>query len=96
VLGSILVLAGSAGSVARGIVLLVAYSAGIGAAFVLAGIAFTRAMASFRWVRDRYRLLQVAGGTTLVALGLLLFFGRYWWLQVALNRALESVGLDRI
>jgi cytochrome c-type biogenesis protein len=96
VLGSILVLAGSVGSVVRGVVLLVAYSAGIGVAFVLAGIAFTRAMASFRWVRDRYRVLQVGGGTVLVALGLLLFFGRYWWLNVALNRALESVGLDRI
>jgi hypothetical protein len=47
-------------------------------------------------VRDRYRILQIGGGTVLVALGLLLFFGRYWWLQVALNRALESVGLDRI
>lgn len=96
VLGSILVLAGSLGSVARGVVLLVAYSAGIGFAFVLAGVAFTRAMASFRWVRDRYRVFQVAGGTILIALGLLLFFGRYWWLQVALNRALESVGLDRV
>jgi cytochrome c-type biogenesis protein len=96
VLGSILVLAGSVGSIARGVVLLVAYSAGIGAAFMLAGVAFGRAMASFRWVRDRFRLLEIAGGTTLVALGLLLFFGRYWWLNVALNRALESVGLDRI
>jgi cytochrome c-type biogenesis protein len=96
VLGSILVLAGSVGSVLRGVVLLVAYSAGIGFAFVLAGVAFTRAMASFRWVRDRYRILQIGGGTVLVALGLLLFFGRYWWLNVALNRALESVGLDRI
>jgi cytochrome c-type biogenesis protein len=96
VLGSILVLAGSAGSVIRGVVLLVAYSIGLGAAFVLAGVAFTRAMATFRWLRNRYRLLQVAGGAMLVTLGLLLFFERYWWLQVALNRALESVGLDRI
>ena len=96
VLGSILILAGSVGSVTRGIALLVAYSVGLGAAFVLAGVAFTRTMAAFRWFRDRYRLLQVVGGVTLVALGLLLFFGRYWWLQVLLNRALESVGLDRI
>ncbi len=96
VLGSILVLAGSVGSITRGVVLLFAYSAGIGLAFILAGIAFSRAMASFRWVRDRYRALQVAGGLTLIALGLLLFFGRYWWLQIALNRALESVGLDRV
>jgi len=96
VLGSILVLAGSAGSVARGVLLLVAYSAGIGVAFMLAGVAFARAMASFRWVRDRYRLLEIGGGMMLVALGLLLFFGRYWWLQVALNRTLEAVGLDTI
>jgi cytochrome c-type biogenesis protein len=96
VLGSILVLAGSVGSVFRGVVLLVAYSAGIGFAFVLAGLAFTRAMTSFRWVRDRYRVVQIAGGVVLVALGLLLFFGRYWWLNVALNRVLESVGIDRI
>jgi cytochrome c-type biogenesis protein len=96
VLGSILVLAGSVGSVARGVVLLTAYSAGIAAAFVAAGLAFGKAMSSFRWVRDRYRVIQVAGGLTLVALGLLLFFGRYWWLNVALNRALEALGLDRI
>jgi len=96
VLGSILVLAGSAGSVARGVVLLLAYSVGLGAAFVLAGVGFTRAMATFRWFRDRYRVLQIAGGLTLIALGALLFFERYWWLQVALNRALEAIGIDKI
>jgi cytochrome c-type biogenesis protein len=96
VLGSILVLAGSAGSVLRGVVLLAAYSIGLGAAFVLAGVGFTRAMAAFRWFRDRYRVLQVVGGTTLVALGALLFFERYWWLQVALNRTLEWMGINQI
>ena len=63
---------------------------------VLAGVGFTQAMATFRWFRDRYRVLQVAGGLTLVALGTLLFFERYWWLQVALNRVLEAVGIDKI
>ncbi len=96
VLGSILVLAGSVGSVARGVVLLLAYSIGLGAAFVLAGIGFTRAMAAFRWFRDRYRVLEVAGGATLVVLGALLFFERYWWLKVALNRVLEAIGLDTV
>jgi cytochrome c-type biogenesis protein len=96
VLGSILVLAGSTGSVLRGIVLLVAYSVGLGTAFVFAGVGFTRAMAAFRWVRDHYRVLQGVGGATLVALGLLLFFDRSWWLNVALNRALEAIGINRI
>ena len=95
-LGSILVLAGSAGAVARGVVLLVAYSAGLGAAFLLAGVSFTRVMGAFRLLRDHYRVLQVGGGATLVALGLLLFFHRYWWLNVGLNRLLDSVGLASV
>ena len=96
VLASILVLAGSAGSITRGVLLLATYSIGLGAAFVLAGVAFTRAMSAFRWLRDRYRIIQIVGGVTLIALGLLLFFDRSWWLNVAVNRVLESVGLDRI
>ncbi|HET8607853.1 MAG TPA: cytochrome c biogenesis protein CcdA [Gaiellaceae bacterium] len=96
VLGSILVLAGSTGAVVRGVVLLTVYSAGLGAAFLLAGVFFTRAMAAFRWLRDHYRVLEVAGGAMLVALGLLLFFGRQWWLYVGLNRLLSDIGLDQI
>src|SRR5439155_3238242 len=71
VLASILVLAGSSGTIVRGIVLLLAYSLGLGAAFVLAGVAFAHAMRAFRWVRSHYELLRVASGVTLVALGLL-------------------------
>ncbi len=96
VLGSILVLAGSAGAVARGVVLLVVYSAGLGAAFLLAGISFTRAMAAFRFLRDHYRALEVVGGVTLVALGLLLFFDRTWWLYVGLNRLFSHLGLEQV
>jgi cytochrome c-type biogenesis protein len=93
VLAAVLVLASDTGTVLRGAVLLAAYALGLGAAFVAAGLAFARAMGAFRWVRDRYQVIQVVSGLTLVALGLLLFFHRDWWLHVALNRALEYVGL---
>ena len=53
-------------------------------------------MGALRWVRDRYDGIQVASGATLVALGLLLFFHRDWWLHVALNRALDALGLTTI
>jgi cytochrome c-type biogenesis protein len=96
VLASILVLASSSGTIARGIVLLVAYSLGLGAAFVLAGIAFGHAMRAFRWVRDHYGVVQVASGATLVALGLLLFFGRDWWLRVALDQVFTWIGLSSL
>jgi cytochrome c-type biogenesis protein len=96
VLASVLVLAGSTSTVLRGSVLLFAYSIGIGVAFLAAGIAFAHAMTAFRWVRDHYAVIRVAGGLTLMALGLLLFFGRDWWLHVLLNRVLDAVGLGQV
>ena len=96
VLASILVLASSSGTIARGIVLLVAYSLGLGAAFVLAGIAFAHAMRAFRWVRDHYSIVRGASGLVLVTLGLLLFFGRDWWLQVALDQVFTWIGLGTL
>jgi len=96
VLGSILVLAADSSTVVRGAALLAAYSLGIAVAFVLAGIAFAQAMSAFRWVRDHYGVIRVVSGLTLVALGLLLFFHRDWWLNVLVNRALEAIGLDQL
>ena len=93
VLAAVLVLASDTGQVLKGAVLLAAYALGLGVAFLCAGIAFTRTMTAFRWARDRYRAIEVASGLTLVALGLLLFFHRDWWLHVALNRALDAIGL---
>jgi cytochrome c-type biogenesis protein len=93
VLASVLVLASSTGTIARGIVLLFAYSLGLGAAFVLAGVAFAHAMRAFRWVRTHYDALRYVSGTTLVALGLLLFFHRDWWLRIAVDQLLSKVGL---
>ena len=93
VLASVLVLASDAESVARGSLVLVAYSAGLGTAFVLAAVAFVRAMSAFRWLRDHHGTIRLVSGVVLLALGLTLFFHRDWWLRVALNRALETVGL---
>ena len=96
VLASVLVLASSTGTIARAIVLLATYSLGLGAAFVLAGIAFAHAMRAFRWVRDHYGAVQFVSGGTLVALGLLLFFHRDAWLRDGLNLVLSQVGLGTL
>jgi cytochrome c-type biogenesis protein len=93
VLGAILVLAGSTTTVAQGALLLLVYSLGLAIPFVVAGIAFTQVMGPFRWLRDHYVAIRSASGGLLVAIGLLLFFDRIWWLSVGFNRALEAVGL---
>ena len=94
VLAAILVLAGSSDTVLEGAILLGVYSLGLALPFVLAGALFTRAMSTFRWLRDHYRVIQIGGGAIMVALGLLLFFGRFWVLRVYLNRLLEAIGLE--
>ena len=96
VLAAVLVLAADTSTVLRGAILLAAYSAGLGAAFLLAGVAFAHAMGAFRWLRDHYMAIRVVSGSVLVVLGLLLFFDRDWWLRVFLNRALEAIGLEEI
>jgi cytochrome c-type biogenesis protein len=93
VLGTILVLAGSTTTVARGSVLLLAYSLGLALPFVLTGIAFSQVMGPFRWLRDHYVTIRTVSGGLLVGIGLLLFFDRIWWLSVGFNRALETAGL---
>jgi cytochrome c-type biogenesis protein len=95
VLAAVLVLASNTGTVVKGAVLLAAYALGLAAAFILAGVAFARAMGAFRWLRDRYQVIQIVSGAVLVALGLLFFFHRDWWLHVALNRALDDLGLTK-
>jgi cytochrome c-type biogenesis protein len=93
VLGSILVLAGNSTTVVEGSVLLFAYSAGLAVPFILAGALFTRAMGVFRWLRNHYLAIQVVSGGILVALGGLLFAGKFYWLRIYLNRALQHLGL---
>lgn len=94
VLAAILVLAGSSDTVLEGAALLGVYSLGLAVPFVLAAALFTRAMAAFRWLRDHYRAIQFAGGAVMVALGLLLFFERFYLLRVYLNRFLEAIGIE--
>jgi cytochrome c-type biogenesis protein len=94
VLAATLVLAGSSDTVAEGALLLAVYSLGLAIPFVIAGAVFTRSMGAFRWLRNHYGTIQIGGGVVMVALGLLLFFERFYVLRVYLNRALDFLGLQ--
>ena len=76
--------------------LLAVYSLGLAIPFVLAGALFTRAMGAFRWLRDHYVAIQVVSGAIMVALGLLLFFERFYVLRIYLNRFLEWLGIEPV
>ena len=77
VLGSILVLAGSAGTVTQGMLLLAAFTAGFAVPFLALAALIDRLEPG--WLRRRGAALQrvqVASGAALVALGVLVFTGQ--------------------
>lgn len=62
-------------SVARGVVLVIAYCAGLGIPFVLLALGSGWAVGAFGWLRSHTRAIQVLGGILLVAVGVALLTG---------------------
>ncbi len=93
-LGSILTAASVSDTVSEGGVLLLFYSLGLAVPFLLTAVAFTRATAAFRWLRDRYLIVTAVSGAVLIAMGVLLFTGELTQLNIEAQQALDSVGLN--
>jgi cytochrome c-type biogenesis protein len=64
-------------SVTRGGVLLAFYSIGLGVPFIVAALAWRRALGAFAVIRRHQQWVSFAGGVMLVAVGVLLLSG--WW-----------------
>ena len=71
-LATILTLAGSEGSAARGAILLFSFSLGFGMWFVIGGLAFRRATRAVAAIRRHLPALTFVGGVFLIAIGILL------------------------
>jgi cytochrome c-type biogenesis protein len=80
VLGGILAIASSGGTV-KGAALLVVYSLGLGVPFLLVGLGADRLVGRLGWVRKHYRAIAGASGVLLVTVGILLMTG---WFRQAL------------
>jgi cytochrome c-type biogenesis protein len=76
VLGSILALAATQATAARGAGLLAAYAAGLAVPFLAVALGLGQAMSAARFVRDKYPALRLASGVILVVAGLLVFFDK--------------------
>jgi cytochrome c-type biogenesis protein len=74
-LAAVQTLALTEGTAARGALLSVAYSLGLGIPFVVAGLAFRRMLGAVAWVRRHQLWVTRAGGVMLVAVGVLLVTG---------------------
>jgi cytochrome c-type biogenesis protein len=77
ILSAILVLASAQNSVAKGILLLTIYSLGLAVPFLLTAFGIERFMKFYSGFRRYMHAVEVASGGLLIALGLLLVFGRF-------------------
>jgi len=75
ILGSILTLAGTSETAGRGVVLLSAYSLGLGVPFLLSALALNGFNRFFQRFRPYMRVVEVGAGFLLVLIGILLFTG---------------------
>ena len=90
-LGAALNLAATSDGLSRGIVLLGAYSLGLGAPFVLAGLG----LVSFGGrIKRHAATIQVVGGGVLIAVGVLVLTGRLTQITIWMQRVLSGFGLD--
>jgi len=77
ILGAILSLAGTAETVQRGIWLLIAYSAGLGAPFLVSAIALGSFLKFFKRYRPLIPVMERSAGVLLVIVGVLVFTNYY-------------------
>ena len=96
VLGGVLGLAATRSTLVSGLVLLVAYSLGLGVPFLLTGLAFGRLTAVFARVRSRLWIVDLVAGAALVAFGVLLLTGNLHWLSAQVAAFLRAIGLGRL
>ncbi len=78
-LSAITTLSFSESTAGRGALLSAVYALGLGLPFILAGLAYEKALSAFGWVRRHQVWVMRAGGLMLVAVGVLLVTG--WWDQ---------------
>ncbi|KDN84881.1 cytochrome C biogenesis protein ResC [Kitasatospora cheerisanensis KCTC 2395] len=76
-LGAIQSLAFSQASAGRGALLMAVYCLGLGVPFVVAALAFRKALGAFGWVKRHYQWVLRIGGGMLVAVGLALVTGAW-------------------
>ena len=85
-LAAILALAAKQESVVRGIVLLLAYSAGLGIPLFLAAIATERFLSATATVKAHFRIIEIIAGMVLILIGIAMLVGRFGMWGVYFNR----------
>jgi cytochrome c-type biogenesis protein len=93
-LGAILTAAAISDSAGRGALLLAVYSAGLAIPFVLTALAFSRMTSAFTVVKRHYQAIVAVGGLILIGMGVLIWTGELFQLNIEVQSWAEELGID--
>jgi cytochrome c-type biogenesis protein len=93
-LAAILGLAATTSGTGRGAALLAFYSLGLALPFLFFAVAFATAQRAFGWVKRHYAAIQVVAGAVLIVMGVLVFTGELFQLNIQAQKLLRDLGLD--
>lgn len=93
-LGAILSAASLSDSAARGAFLLAVYSAGLAIPFLITAVAFNRMTTAFAVVKRHYNVIIAVGGIILIAMGILIWTGEFFRLNIEIQNWMTDLGLD--
>jgi cytochrome c-type biogenesis protein len=93
-LGAIITAASLSDSAGHGAFLLAVYSAGLAIPFLLTALAFSQMTTAFTAVKRHYALIIATGGIILIAMGVLIWTGEFFRLNIEAQRWLSEIGLD--
>lgn len=94
ILGSILLYASIAEGVEKGAALLFTYSIGLGLPFLLTGVALSRALVAFDWIKPHYGLYKFTVGGMLTLVGALMVTNHLYYLNIYGQKIFDLVGLN--
>jgi cytochrome c-type biogenesis protein len=93
-LGAILSAASLSDSAGRGAFLLAVYSAGLAIPFILTAVAFSQMTTAFAVVKRHYQAIVAVGGLILIGMGVLIWTGELFQLNIEVQNFLSDLGLD--
>ena len=96
VLAVVLGLAATRATLAGGVLLLFAYSLGLGVPFLVTGVAFSGLTSAYARARRGLWVVNLVAGGVLVAFGALLLAGQLGWLSGQFTHLLTHLGLHRL
>jgi cytochrome c-type biogenesis protein len=93
-LGAILTAASTEDTVAKGGVLLAFYALGLAVPFILSAVAFSTFSGVFKFFRNHFRVITLASGVILIAMGVLLYTNELTRLNADALNAMDDLGIN--